>query len=156
MNAYIVKTYRTETSHIVRNAVSIRCSENFHGHSYVWETEINGPVKENGMVLDFKELQPIREFIDKFDHATVLWEKDSEKVKKFFMEECKRTLIMKKNTTAENMASLVFYFIAHWLRENHPSCICAKVKVHETITGCAIANQCDSDDVLIYCHNDKS
>lgn len=156
MIAEIIKTFKTETAHIVREAVSERCKFNVHGHSYVWEVGIKGPVKPNGMVLDFKELQPIKDLIDKFDHAMVLWADDDSNFIKFFLDNCKRVLIMKKNTTAENMASLVYNFVTEWLEVYHPDCSCVAVKVHETVTGCAKASSSDGDDVFTYFHNDKT
>ena len=152
----IIKTFKTETAHIVRGAVSERCKYNVHGHSYVWEVGIEGPVKTNGMVLDFKELQPIKEFIDKFDHAMVLWNSEDKDFINFFMTNCKRVLVMYENTTAENMAALVFKYTRDWLYKCHPEYKCVAVKVHETATGCAKANSCREEDILVYCHNDQT
>jgi len=150
----IIKSFETETAHIVRNAVSRRCRFSVHGHSYKWEVTVSGNVNPiNGMVLDFIELKPIKEFIDKFDHAMVLWNEDNKEFIDFFLTNCERILIMKKNTTAENMAALVHNFTSQWLKTIDKNLICLEVKVHETRTGCAVANFSDDDDVLVYEHN---
>ena len=36
----IEKTFKSETSHIVRNAVSERCAHSEHGHSYEYQVVI--------------------------------------------------------------------------------------------------------------------
>ena len=54
----IIKKFRSETAHIVRNAFSKHCAFSIHGHSYIYEVGISGKVKDDGMVLDFKRLLP--------------------------------------------------------------------------------------------------
>lgn len=160
MNSMIKKTYRTETAHRVLNAISERCKYNIHGHSYVWEIEICGELnKKTGMVLDFKELTPIKEFIDKFDHANVLWEQESQDILDFYKLNYNRIIIMKQNCTAENMARVIFKFVSEWLDqinlERNLDLFCTNVTVWETTTGCGIATEADFDDIIIYMHNDK-
>jgi 6-pyruvoyltetrahydropterin/6-carboxytetrahydropterin synthase len=45
--------------------------ENLHGHNYKVIITIEGPIKEDGMVLDFKEVKSIvnKKVIDKIDHT---------------------------------------------------------------------------------------
>lgn len=160
MESMIKKVYRTETAHRVLNAVSERCKYNIHGHSYVWEIEIWGGLnRETGMVLDFKELKPIKEFIDKFDHANVLWERESKEILDFYKSNYNRIIIMKQNCTAENMARVAFKFVSDWLDqislERNIELFCTKVNVWETVTGCGVAIEADSDDIIVYMHNDK-
>jgi len=157
----ILKTFETETAHIVRDAVSERCKFNIHGHSYKWEVVISsGPLTQlNGMVLDFKELKPIKEFIDLFDHATVFWSRESPIVIDFFKDHFKRVLVMRKNPTAENMARLIMKYVTSWLFDNNHTkhgVFIDEVKVWETRTGCGIAEEFDSDDVLDYRHGDQN
>jgi 6-pyruvoyltetrahydropterin/6-carboxytetrahydropterin synthase len=148
----IRKIFYSETAHIVRQAFSQSCAQNVHGHSYKWEVEIEGPLNKAGMVLDFGELKPIKQFINLFDHAMILWEKDSESFKQFFLDNCERVVIMKENTTAENMAKLVYKFVHDWLRiKKIPfSVVVKRVSVYETSTGCGIAEDCDESDVLVF------
>jgi len=155
----IKKTYRSETAHRVLNAVSSRCKYNIHGHSYLWEINIEGTInQETGMVFDFKELQPIKDFIDKFDHAMVLWEKEDDEIKQFYLKHYSRIIIMKQNCTAENMAKVVYKFVSDWLQKinniRYTNFYCTQVDVWETTTGCGVAVDYDENDVLIYLHDD--
>jgi 6-pyruvoyltetrahydropterin/6-carboxytetrahydropterin synthase len=140
----------------VRLASSERCKYSIHGHSYKYHIKIqdNFPLGENGMVIDFIDLKPVKDFIDKLDHATVLWYHDELSFKEFFHNNCRRVIEMKKNTTAENMSRLVFRFVKDWLFQTYPNrkLTILEVKVWETETGCGIATSCDEEDILIYCH----
>ena len=147
----IVKKFDTETAHIVRNAYSKRCAFNVHGHSYVYEVGISGEVNpEDGMVIDFGNLKAIKNYIDMFDHTTVLWAQDKEEVLAFFKGEFDRVLIMRKNPTAENMAKLIARFINTWIIANHPEASFSYIRIWETVTGSAIATKedIDSDDTF--------
>ncbi|MGI8807257.1 MAG: 6-carboxytetrahydropterin synthase QueD [Acidimicrobiales bacterium] len=44
---------------------------NLHGHSYRLEVAVEGPVDENGIVLDFADLQALvhREVVSHYDHT---------------------------------------------------------------------------------------
>ncbi len=155
-NVEVIKRIRTETSHIVRRAFSKRCRESIHGHEYFWEIGIKGFVQDDGMVIDFGRLGEIKKFIDKFDHATGLWKGDSDKVLNFFQEEFVRVLIMRKNTTAENMARLAHRFVGEWLEaQNVKGLEVSHVRVWETLTGSAIATSSDENDILEFVHKDN-
>lgn len=145
MTGSIVKTYVTETAHIVREAVSERCKYNIHGHSYTWEIIITGPIQENGMVLDFKQLKPIKDFIDNFDHACVFWSKEDPEILNFFLDKFKRVIIMEKNCTAENMSRIVHALVVDKFLGNNKS-FKVSVRVWETATGSAISNESNSTD----------
>jgi 6-pyruvoyltetrahydropterin/6-carboxytetrahydropterin synthase len=151
----IKKVMKTESAHIVRMASSERCKYNLHGHSGKWIIQLEGKIQENGMVKDFKDLKPIKQFVDLFDHATILWDKEEYKFKDFFMNNFKRVLIMKKNTTAENMARLLFKFTHEYYKNNNNINV-YKAEYWETETGCAIATEYDIDDILVYTHKDQS
>lgn len=44
--------------------------QRLHGHSYRLEVTVTGPVREDGMVMDFAEVKEVveREVIERFDH----------------------------------------------------------------------------------------
>lgn len=46
-----------------------RCKQ-LHGHSYRLEVVVEGPLDENGIVIDFDDVRTIvrREVVDRFDH----------------------------------------------------------------------------------------
>lgn len=47
--------------------------ENLHGHTYRLRVTVEGPVGEEGMVVDFKELKALvkEKVIDKYDHQSL-------------------------------------------------------------------------------------
>ena len=64
----IVKDYRWEMGHRLRfhNGVC----KNLHGHSYKLSIELTGRKNENGMMIDFFDLDKIiNPIVSKFDHA---------------------------------------------------------------------------------------
>lgn len=147
----IEKTFKTETAHVVRHAVSERCRYNVHGHSYLWEVVVQGAVNNiTGMVLDFAELKPIKDFIDDFDHAMVLYKDEDPAILGFFCAEFQRVLVMQKNCTAENMARLVFRETQKFLDTLARSLRVVCVRVRETTTGAAVATSCDAEDRILY------
>jgi len=148
----ITKEYETETAHIVRNAYSTRCRYNVHGHSYRWLISINGDILDGaGMVIDFGNLKWIKEFVDKFDHSMVLWQNEESHIVDFFRDNFQRVIIMKRNCTAENMASLLYKFVTEGLNRRYPErtdLSVSSVKVFETRTGSACAFNYDTFDVI--------
>lgn len=47
--------------------------ENLHGHTYRLRVTVSGPVNEEGMVVDFKELKALvkERVIDRYDHQNL-------------------------------------------------------------------------------------
>jgi len=101
---------------------------NFHGHRYVIDVTIDGPVLENGMVVDFKILsRQIKDFVmEKWDHALIM-NRDDPKVQE--MWEVGKVYIMKidGNPTAENM---VLEFWNAW--KEIPGTTLVTVRLYET------------------------
>ena len=79
----IRKLYRIESAHIVRNAVSDRCSQSYHGHGGVIEVFFKSKgLDKAGMVYDFGAFKrTIGSFIDMFDHSVHLWKHSSDNVR---------------------------------------------------------------------------
>jgi 6-pyruvoyltetrahydropterin/6-carboxytetrahydropterin synthase len=152
----ISKIFKTETSHIVRDAVYVRCRETPHGHSYKWIVTVEGPVQSNGMVIDFKELSFAKDFIDLFDHSIVFWSKEDPIILEFFLKNFKRVLVMNKNTTAENMAKLVFKSLSDIIEDKFRHVKLVQVDVWETENSYASATYCDEEDTFSYIHKDQS
>jgi 6-pyruvoyltetrahydropterin/6-carboxytetrahydropterin synthase len=148
----ICKKFTSETSHVIKNACSKRC-QNIHGHRYLWIVYFEGALNsETGMITDFKNLGPVKNYIDLFDHSVVLWEQDSQKRINFMKEEFPRVLIMKKNCTAENMARAILKFSNEWISSFIPNVKAVQCDVWETETGCGIATEYDENDILVYQH----
>jgi len=150
----IIKKFKSETAHIVRNALSTRCAYSIHGHSYIYEIGIKGNVSEkDGMVLDFKALTPIKNFIDMFDHTCILWSKESDEIKEFFINNFERVVIFNKNPTAENMVLVIAKYVVDFLKNvERNSCVLSHIRIWETDTGSALLtsfdNVCDDDCIV--------
>ena len=150
-NVTITKLFETETAHIVRNAVSQRCAQNIHGHSYKWEIHLTcDKLDEAGMVKDFGDLKFIKKFVDLFDHSMVLWAKEETTVKSFMKANFSRVLEMHQNPTAENMARLLVGYTRRYLRSIQRSDIQVAATVSETRTGKAYTSDSDENDTLAY------
>lgn len=106
--------------------------KNIHGHSYKLRIYLTGELDENGMIIDFYDLQKI---VDPFlmgvlDHA-FLCSKDDTEVIEFLQKNEWRHYIMDKTTTCENMCSL---FIDKFKPdfERIPNLHAFKIRVYET------------------------
>lgn len=78
--------------------------KNIHGHSYKLRIYLTGELDENGMIIDFYDLQKI---VDPFlmgvlDHAFICSDDDTEVIE-FLKKNEWRHYIMDKTTTCENM-----------------------------------------------------
>ncbi len=148
----IRKLYRFESAHILRNAVSQRCSASFHGHSGVVEVFLSADgLDRAGMVYDFGAFkQTIGSFIDMFDHSVHLYKNDKEEVLDFFKKNNERYIVLPCNPTAENYCVLfkdcIEEILKHSLFSNDEKGVyCRGVRYHETATGYA---ESESGDTL--------
>ena len=136
----IRKSFKFEAAHIVRNAVSERCKYSIHGHSYKVEVCLKGKVNsETGMVMDFIEVKNcgIYNLLDSYDHATIIWSKDSDEYINDIKKHSKRIVMMDLNPTAENMAITFHKQIQKLLDKLNRDIKVEWVRVHETDTGYA-------------------
>lgn len=94
----IRKLYRIESAHIVKDAVSKRCSMNIHGHSGVIEVFLKSFMLDKaGMVYDFGAFKnTIGSFIDMFDHSVHIYNEDKERLE-FFKATNERYIILPFN-----------------------------------------------------------
>lgn len=145
----IRKLFRFEGAHIVRGGSSEYCSQNIHGHSYIVEVFITSDKLDNGcMLLDFTLLKEVKEFIESFDHAYSLWDKENPEFKAFIYQYNKRVIEMPISPSSEGFALLFFYIIdkiiAQIPRLNGEGKVSLHaVRVHETATGYAEAQRED-------------
>ncbi|MGL5683550.1 MAG: 6-pyruvoyl trahydropterin synthase family protein [Marinifilaceae bacterium] len=145
----IRKLYRFEGAHRVRSCSSVYCRDNIHGHSYIVEVFITSDKLDNGcMVLDFGLLKPVKEFIESFDHAYSLWDKEETVVKEAIRIINPRHVEMPISPSSEGFALLFFYvidqIIASIPRNNGEGDVrLHAIRVHETATGYAEAHRED-------------
>lgn len=133
-------------AHIVRNCSSIRCSRSLHGHNYKVEVFVRSDKLDNaGMILDFGIFKnQIADFIDGFDHAYHVWDREQNEIKDFAIKNSERYVILTHNPSAENYALLLLFFVDKFLQamefgNNEGSIVVESVRVHETDHGYAEA-----------------
>jgi 6-pyruvoyltetrahydropterin/6-carboxytetrahydropterin synthase len=142
----IRKIFSFQASHIVRNCSTRLCRANSHGHSFLVEVFFTSKGVDNGqMILDFSLTKgTIKDFIESFDHAHTLWNKEVEKFKQFYQDNFERVVTLPCSPSAEMYSLLMFYVIDKILEnttfsngEKEPKL--HSVRVHETATGYAEA-----------------
>lgn len=109
MRAEIVRVFRLEAAHYLPKVPVGHPCGRLHGHSYVVDVHVAGPVCETGWVVDFSEIE--RAFLpvlDALDHR-LLNEVDG-----------------LENPTAEHLAAWI------WSRLRRPLDALAQIVVHET------------------------
>lgn len=146
----IRKLFKVESSHIVRNCSSDRCSKSVHGHSAKIEIVLESSgLDDAGMVYDFGLMKgSIKEFIDSMDHCHIMWNKDSEEYKNFFKKYNERWIELPFNPSAEMLSLFIFHVVKHIIehtdkKNNESDIIVNSVRYHETDTGWA---ECNADD----------
>lgn len=146
----IRKLYRIESAHIVREAVSQRCSHSYHGHSGVIEVFFKADHLDNaGMIYDFGAFKKtIGSFIDMFDHSVHLWDQDTQESLDFFTRTNDRYIILPANPSAENYCVMFRDCINEILNScafnnGEGKVICSGVRYHETSTGYAESDESD-------------
>jgi len=67
----IAKEFTFDSAHFLKDYHG-KC-ENLHGHTYKMRVTVEGPIKKNGLVMDFSEIKRIvnEKVVDKFDHANI-------------------------------------------------------------------------------------
>lgn len=151
----IRKEFKVESSHIVRNCTSHRCSHSVHGHSAVIEVLLEGRKLDNaGMLYDFGLMKgTVKQFIDSMDHCHLIWSKDNEEYKEFFKKTNDRWIELPFNPSAEQLSMFIHYYVQFILghtKTTNGEDLALKVKgviYHETTTGYA---QCDETDVFVW------
>jgi len=142
----IRKLFKFEGAHIVRNCSSKRCKFSIHGHSYVVEVFITSNKFDNGMmVMDFGLMKSnMKDFIDGFDHAYSMWDKEAKDFKEFIYNNSERVIEMPVSPSAEAYSLMFFKVIDAMIEATHfangeGNVKLHSVRVHETTTGYAEA-----------------
>lgn len=96
------KEYHWEMSH--RLSFHKGLCWNIHGHSYKMILELEGELDENGMLLDFYEIDKIvLPLIKEYDHSLIVEAKDT-KIIEFLKENNFRHKTINYTSTSENLA----------------------------------------------------
>ncbi|KMZ13421.1 6-carboxytetrahydropterin synthase Queuosine biosynthesis QueD, PTPS-I [Candidatus Burkholderia humilis] len=109
----IRKLYRFEAAHIVRGCSTRRCSHSIHGYLYRVEVVLAAQALDHGqMVYDFSLLKTdIRELIDGFDHALVMWSEDATDYREAMQQHSERWVLIPVSPSAEQFARLLFRLV---------------------------------------------
>jgi 6-pyruvoyltetrahydropterin/6-carboxytetrahydropterin synthase len=140
----IRKKFKFEGAHIVRNCSSERCKFSIHGHSYVVEVFFTGAGLDNGqMIMDFGLMKStIGDFVDSFDHAYSMWDKESDEFKEFIHNNSARYINMPVSPSAEAYSLMMFKVIDAIVNNTEfnngeKDVELYAVRVHETLSGYA-------------------
>lgn len=154
----IRKLFKFEGAHIVRNCSSDRCKKSIHGHSYVVEVFLESDKLDNGcMTYDFGLFKgTIKDFIDSFDHAYSMWDRETIEFQTFIKENSDRVVTMPISPSAEGYSLLIAYVVDKILKNTifkngeDENLRLHKVIVAETVTGYAEATL--SDVATMFAH----
>lgn len=129
----VTKCFGFEASHKLNLDYTSPCAK-FHGHSYNVEVSIESvQLDQNGMVMDFSELKPIKQWVDEnWDHATIMAKSDPDVEKYINDKNFKLYLSDTMNITAEQMCLELLGVIETHIQNSGK-------KFHEHITGIKIA-----------------
>ncbi len=124
----VAQTFRWEMGH--RLPYHTSGCQNFHGHSYRMIVKISGYPLDNGMVIDFYDIEDVvNPLIDEVDHA-FMCSNDDAITRQFLIETGLKAVFVDFYSTAENIA---LYFL-NKIREqlHHPNLTRLSVRVYET------------------------
>ena len=124
----VAQTFRWEMGH--RLPYHTSGCQNFHGHSYRMIVEICGYPQDNGMVIDFYDIEDVvNPLIDEVDHA-FMCSNDDELTRTFLIQSGLKAVFVDFYSTAENIA---LYFLKKIQeRLTYPNITRLAVRVYET------------------------
>ncbi len=125
----IAKEFHWEMGHRLPEHFGL--CKNIHGHSYKMIVEFEGELDEQGMVIDFYEVEKIvNPIIEKLDHAFMV--KDDDEITLEFLNKLNsKKVIVDFNSTTENISK---YLLEEISKSKLPSNVKGiKVRVCETL-----------------------
>jgi len=113
----ITKKFKFEYAHILDLDYESPCT-NIHGHSAIVKVSIySKELDKNGMVIDFKDLSFINDYLqNNYDHKLII--PKSLRSSFNFLQFESSTIIIDKNTTAENFSDIFLKDIGYTLISN--------------------------------------
>lgn len=120
MTTTIAKEFRWEMGH--RLPFHSGLCKNIHGHSYTLRVELEGELDENGMVMDFYDINAVVDpIVEQLDHAFICDENDAVMIE-FFLTNPMKTVVVPFVTTAEN--------ICHWILQQIEDTLNQNTRIH--------------------------
>jgi 6-pyruvoyltetrahydropterin/6-carboxytetrahydropterin synthase len=125
----IAKEFRWEMGHRLPEHFG-QC-KNIHGHSYKMLVEFEGKIDEQGMIIDYYDVEKIiNPIIEKLDHAFMV-NKNDKVVIEFLKKMKSKKVVVDFQSTAENIC---VYILNEVKKTNLPANVEAiKVRVYETV-----------------------
>lgn len=111
--------------------------KNIHGHTYKLQATFEADVLENGLVVDFYNINTLlKKITDVFDHSIMLYNGDGVNVVLLsVLKQCGMKIVETDyEPTAENMAKEIFEILSN---KNTDRCRVTKVRLYETPTSYA-------------------
>jgi len=105
--------------------------QNIHGHTYKMMVEVEGITDENGMIMDYYDLEAIiSPMVKRMDHAFLVDEKDAT-ILNFLKEQNFKHFVVPCTTTAENIAKhLLDVFVPEFRKFGNLNKL--RIRFHET------------------------
>ena len=124
----VAKEFRWEMGHRLPEHFGL--CKNIHGHSYKMIVEFEGELNEQGMVIDYYDVEKIiNPLIEKLDHAFMVC-RDDKVVLEFLNKMNSKKVVVDFNATAENICSYLLNEIKKCSLPFNISSV--KVRVYET------------------------
>jgi len=124
----IAKEFRWEMGHRLPEHFG-QC-KNIHGHSYKMLVEFDGELNEQGMIIDYYDVEKIiNPILEKLDHAFMV-NKDDKVVLEFLEKMNSKKVIVEFQSTAENICLYLLNEIEKYPLPKNVNEI--KVRVYET------------------------
>ena len=150
----IGRLYSFEAAHVVRDCASKRCKYSIHGHSYTAEIALSAKgLDKAGMIYDFGLMKrEIGSIIDCFDHSTILFTGDDDSYKNMIKTHSARWIELPFNTSAEQIARVLFALISKALslttmQNSENGVFLEYVKLNETAKGWACFEKADFESL---------
>lgn len=126
---------------------------NLHGHTYKAQLRVRGETNSLGMVEDFSRMKSVMLGVtdDILDHSMLLFAEDPciDDLAPF----CSRLVVMDQNTTAENIAQLLFNLWSKVLAGECPQLEIVDVRVWETATSFALVESLSAKCNIVFNSN---
>ena len=125
----IAKEFRWEMGHRLPEHFGL--CKNIHGHSYNMLVEFDGELNEQGMIIDYYDVEKIvNPIIEKLDHAFMV-NKDDKIILEFLEKMKSKKVVVDFQSTAENICLYLLNEIEKTILPNNVNEI--KVRVYETL-----------------------
>lgn len=130
----VTKEFKFEAAHRLLNYEG-KC-KNLHGHSWVVYLKVglkSSELNKIGMVFDFGDFKPMKEWIDQsLDHSLIISNEDEELLD-FNLSRGHSTFVTNGNPTSEVLTEIIFNYALHLLKlPSHLELI--EVRIKETCT----------------------